>query len=444
MTSNRLSFRSFEFELLPWIRASAAVVAMTVTAQSGVVVVDAAMGPGADYADLFVALDWVAPNDVIVIRPGDYTASAMGYFPTPVYIPFGLTIVAESPSSPPKLSIVLIENLPANERVVFRGIDFLASPMSSGCSENQNQRGLQVSNCAGSVLVEDCRFFGGRPAIAVNQSADVTLSRCAVFPSSYVFDCFAAKTSPGRALEIQDANVTLQSCEIHGGDGADASPAAHTPGIEGAKPGGTAIYVDGGNLFLGKTLVAGGAGGDGTFDGFGNCYKGAIGGIGLQLTANGGLVRTLDSTIAAGVSGNSAGSCAPPATAAATDLIAGALVSQSGESNTLVGPPTALEGSSASISVEAPSGHSVLALASASFGSSHQPAGSSVLHVGLPVVLVPFGVVPPSGTISVATTIPSVVPSNSAIQIFIQAANVSPMSGIWRLGSPSVAVIVDP
>jgi hypothetical protein len=435
---------STEFRNLtrPMLQTCLAVAAMSMTARAGVLVVDAAMGPGADYANVFDALDWAVPNDVIVVRPGNYTASALGHLPNAVYITRAVTIVAES--SPPLLSGVLIENLPANERVVFRGIEFQASPFGSSCSEFEIPKGLQITNCAGSVLIEDCTFVLGRPSILVQQSTDVTLSRCEIYPTSYLGTCFATKSFPGRGIEIEAANVNLHSCEVHGGDGANASPAAHTPGIEGAKPGGVAIRVDGGELFLGNTAVVGGSGGNGTFDGFGSCYEGAVGGVGLQVTSSGGLVRSLGSTILGGVSGISAGTCAPPATAAATELIAGSLVPLTGASNTLIGPPPSLEGAGVSIAVTAPPGHSVVALLSATFHSTYQPAGTSILHVGPQAVVLPLGLVPGSGTISLATTVPSLVPPDSSIQVFLQAANVSPTSGTWRLGSPSVAVVFDP
>lgn len=425
------------------MRAGVAFVAISASLDAGVFVVDAAMGPGADFPDVLGAMDWIAPHDVLLVRPGDYTAATTGHTGNPIYVDRALTVVADS-TTRPSISIVMVTNLPANEQVVFRGFDITASQIGGGCSSDAYPKGLIVSQCSGSVVFEDCTFFGGLPSVVVEQSESVTFTRCKMFPTSFVYTCFAAKTTPGRGVEISNSNVVLQSCEIHGGNGANASPAAHTPGIEGAKPGAAAILVDGGGLFLGRTSLIGGTGGDGTFDGFGQCYQGAIGGTGLQITASGGLVRTLDSTILAGVSGVSAGSCAPPPSAPATDLAAGSLVSLSGESNTLIGPTPSLEGSNVSIAIQAPAGQTVVALASAVLQSAYQPTGSSVLHVGLPAVIVPLGVVPVGGTIHVATTVPFVVASDSAISVILQAANISPSTGAWRLGSPSVAVIVDP
>lgn len=231
--------------------------------------VNSATGP---YFEIRTAVAAANSGDIIRVEDGAY-----GWFGV---FDKSLTIVAAPGAQPVIEGGVRIQNLGADDRVVFSGLRM-------GGAVGHNTQTLIVNSCTGSVRIEDCEVKGvSWGAVRVEDSDDVTLYGSRLVASEG-FPDFGEE-----GLEIRRSSVTLWDSTVQGGysylraaDGADG------------------IWSEDSDLFLHGSSVGGGGGGPDEFDAFsGYCIPAGSGGAGVRSTGS-GLLRTLDSETVGGKGG---------------------------------------------------------------------------------------------------------------------------------------------
>ncbi|MBK9387661.1 MAG: hypothetical protein IPN34_22840 [Planctomycetes bacterium] len=246
--------------------------------RAAVWIVDAA--GGGTFTDLPAAVAAAAPGDTLLVRDGRYRGAN---------ITRGLRVIASA--APPVVELespLVIRDLPANERVLVRGVGFRS------CSF-----GLTVLRCAGVVTIEEmrmslfCAIFSqpsGWTSVAPNlqivDSAQVVLREC-TFPGSrtssgmevpgaellrsavWMYDVqisgvwgyTCGRQAGGLALRATQSRLLLSGCRITGGYGSGGGacfqldpPCYHGPGTEAFDAPGTDLWDFG-------SIIQGGANG---------------------------------------------------------------------------------------------------------------------------------------------------------------------------------------
>lgn len=198
-------------------------------AAADVIVVDPAGGPGGPL--LQAALDAAQPGDILLLKPGDYTALAPAHVSGK-----GLALVGDPDENPVKLPALLADGVPAGEALVVGGL-MIEPPYEGGWDFLFRLTG------EGTLWVQDCEARGmdawpdvealqsgpltlaGQPGIVVAGTGEAVLSR-SVFSGGRGLDAttgpagevFAA-TAGGNAVTAQASRVALVSSQGHGGDG---------------------------------------------------------------------------------------------------------------------------------------------------------------------------------------------------------------------------------
>lgn len=428
--------------LAPLLLAIATPVA---AAQSAVRVVDDSGGPGIQYTTIQAAIEAAADGDVILVKPGTYSDASIN--------DTSVTIVADSGGPVRVVDGIAIRNLSSQRRVVLRG---LRAPSGS-------EEGLQVKNCAGQVWIEDCILTGaqgdGSFALAaphedgfagalIANSARVSFHRCTIAGGAGDdYDpLFAIHGNGAAGLQTLDSDVAVYDCALSGGRGGDVFDDDFA--VDGGN-GGAGVSGVGGSLFFAGCTVAGGSGGVGgeDFDIFAgySCGLGGAGGNGL-VGANSGqtiLLQLLDTTISEGVGGppypgapcgagaNGTAVVAPPTSVGITALPSASLAS--------AGPVRA--GQQLALEIDAPPG-SAYAIGLATLPDQVLlPALSGVLLLEANVVLLPIGLVGPSGIATVSLSTNLALPALGAVTAHAQAAVLTPTLSAVLTGGTQVLVL---
>jgi len=210
---------------------------------------------GADYTDIQAAVDAAADGDVILVASG-------------LYAPFGVSakgvsVVADGEQTALLTGQVTIADLPACGTVVLRR---LSTSAPSG-------HGLDVRDCAGSVLVEECAFRGrGTPAeyepemdffgARVRGSANVVLARSTLTGGDGGNVGFFAEPWYGaHGIQASGSTVTVVDCDLRGGDGADAP----FDDVWDGAAGGHGVLLHDATLWIFGSRASGGDGGTGDY-----------------------------------------------------------------------------------------------------------------------------------------------------------------------------------
>jgi len=428
--------------------AAALALAGPALAQSSVIVVDDGGGPGVAFTDLEPAVASASDGDLILVRPGSYGGASIN--------DKALTIVADTGGPVLIDDGLAIRNLASHRRVVLHGLR-----VDSGAEE-----GLQIKSCAGQVWVEDCRLVGaqgdgaftlvvphenGYSGAFVSYCAEVVFVDCELVggPGDDYAPSFAIHGWGAPGLTTIDSSVVLYDCEVTGGRGGDVfdDDFAVQGGI-----GGDGLNAVGGTLFLSGCAVTGGRGGIGgedfdLFFGY-SCGSGGAGGTGL-FGANAGqplLAQLLDTTVTGGQGG-------PP--------YPGAPCAMGPNGPSIVAPPTAVGTTplpSASLGATAPvrNGQLVTLRVAAQPGSAYAigisaapalvpvAALNGVLLVDASVVLLPLGVVGPTGVATLPLVTNATIPVGQAVTAFAQGAVLLPASFVPVLTGATHLVVLDP
>mgnify|MGYP000315160376 CR=1 FL=1 len=184
--------------LTPSLVTLAAPLVLAGVASAGVIVVDST---GGGYAQIQYAVNAAVDGDTILVRSG-------------LYQPFtvddeALTIVAEVGASVFVEGGIRVKDLSAGKVVVLRNLTSVGDQSVPWFEEN----GLRVTDCDGSVRVEDCTLFGspgensvglaeepGRPALFASLSKDVSLHHCALIGGPGAFAWLGGAAAAGGCL----------------------------------------------------------------------------------------------------------------------------------------------------------------------------------------------------------------------------------------------------
>jgi len=396
-----------------------------------VLVVGPAPGPGIDFVEVQQAIAAAEDGDAIVILPGEYDGQVVLQDRQLV-----LAGVTGPGGERPILAGLTVSDLAAARATVVRGLDIRPSFFGPNS--------LTVEQCAGPVLVEDCAvvdLFGSQyDAPLVEDSEHVVFTRCAL-QGPRGFPTTASLSVPGGSgLQVTNSSVTLYDGSVTGGHGAQAELffPLHSP----ASAGGAGATLSGGTLFVAGSIVTGGAGGDGTTaPGGTSCLPPANGGDGLVVD---GLLRRLDTTIAAGAAGQ-AQPCGPAASPG-TDLVllGGSIVEIPQLLRRLTLSSPAEPGGSVAVDISgAPSEPVVLLQALAPLG---QWLGGlkGTLAGAPPFTVFALGLLGPTGTLHIDFALPvGVLPPGQAALLIVDQLVTPAAGGGGLLSSASTLLLVD-
>lgn len=372
--------------------------ALAGTASPGVVVVDAAKGPGFEFATVAQAIDAAAEGDVLLVRQGVYD----GTLPMTIDAK-SLTIVADTAANVVLTRPLRIVNLAPTQSVVLRGLRIETATDVTDA--------IELKDNLGSVWIEDTSVtaFAGRSAFTVSDSTHCVMVRCDGTGGAAPL---TGQTFGGRGCFVQalagTSHLSAFESQFVGGKGRNGIANTHggTGGIGLGGALGAALRFDG-------VTITGGPGGDQSFSGlFGPLFSGN-GGWGLLLNpapqGPTGPITLRDTTLSGGA----------PGVASAPNSATGAFGQPLSDPQGLV---TNLPGSSGHYEVESPgrAGQSVMLTLAGQpndvvllFGApraSNQPiepfGSSGPLVLSLPMTYlatIPLG---PSGALAAPVAIP--------------------------------------
>ncbi len=410
-------------------------------AAQSVWVVDDTPGPGVDFASIQAAVDAASDGDVILVGAGTYTKTSV--------VGKRLVITADAGQQVNVFTALSVRGLSASQSVVLRGLDVV----------NPVEQGLYLVDCDGPIFVEDCVLRG-----AAGDNTFTSTTQSDSFPGARVRDCdevvFARCTFVGAdGLDLEDedfhtspgdggdglsielgARVSLFDCDLTGGDGGRVFDTVSDDGGSG----GSGVELGAGTLLASGCILRGGKGGFADADIF-FCGNGGSGGDGVGLPfGSTGALRWQDCSFAPGVGGGAGGfGCSPGSNGEDVDVDGGSALALPGTARRFAATSPHREGESATLSARGLAGDAVVAALAP--GQIDLPldafAGSLVIDPLL--VLVPLGVVPPSGQLDVLVPIPPAGnPSTLARSIYVQTAHVDGSFALW-LGHASALLLLD-
>lgn len=404
-------------------------------ASAGVLVVEAG-GPTGTFREIQSAVTAAAPGDVVLVRPGTYAAFVVDAKP--------ISIVAETGAVVNVVGDCSIHDLPAGSDAFCRGIDFVKPTSSPGTR-------LSLLANLGRVRIEDCSFAPNdaisiltqpRSTVIVESCTSATFARCLIVGR----DSDGPLDAACHALDVASSTVRVEASTLHGGNGAD-SHLHSTSVLPVATPGAAALRVAGAEVFVGGSTIRGGKGGDGSGDMLLEpCDPPGPSGPGILLTAPGGIVRALASSVECGAPGLVFGFCEPsddPKPVVVTAASGTALYEVlSGAANVAIGDATVPEHGIATIEIIGTAGQSAFALIGIGADATFIPSVSSVLYEATsPLFVVALGAIPANGSLTVTIPLQLALPALSALTSHVQAATCA--GAECRLGSPTVVTILD-
>lgn len=388
-------------------------------------------GPGTDFFVLQQAVDAAGDGDLVLVRPGSYGNVLVNNK--------SLTLHADPGPGDDEVRVqqIVVQNLTAAKAVTVRG--FAVGPLGLGPR-------LNVMNCQGGVVVEDCLVEASGTAtpnqsvILVSTSQHVALVRCRATGPNAALSTLVAPPPGAAALGLADSNVFVQGGTYRGGVGSHAQ--AFFPGvISVSSPGGKGIDVANSLLHAVAATIEGGPGGNATQT-TSQCFAASNGGAGIGGT---GSVILLDSDVAGGPAGENTGACVPASDGLATQLTAGSVATIPDLAREFEVTSPAVEGQLATTTVRGVPGEAAFMLR----GFAADPTYVSSLKGGLvpafPLQIIALGVVPPSGEITFSVLIPLGVlpPAIDFVDLHHQVL-VAGATGTGLLGTSSVATVVRP
>ncbi len=230
-------------------RTALALLLCTPLTQAATFVVDDDGGPGVDFTDLPAAIAAAARRDLILVRPGQYSAFELRV---------GLTLLGEAGVFVGAGTRVV--DLPAGDLAVLALVDF---------------DGLEAGQCAGTLLLSEVRVGRGSaaPSLLLDGCADVRVQRSRV----------DARGSDGSdALHVFASRLELVQSEIFGGDGMPSACGMPSPGGQ--------ALVSEGRVHAARSRFFAGRGGDSQATCASACGQDGAGYGGTAVVAFGGEV----------------------------------------------------------------------------------------------------------------------------------------------------------
>lgn len=252
-----------------------------------------------DFTAVQPAIDAADDGDTIYIRGGGYPAGFSVDDKT-------LWILGIGPGAfPARINdTVEVKNLSAGKFVVLCSIHVMGTGLPTG-SPLTAPTGLILSNNAGHVRAQACKFYGGGgapngrggSAVAISNSTSVAFQGCEIYGGTGHIpcgspSCDAPYESGGDGISTSASQLALYDCTVSGGRGTMTATLAR------AGDGGHAIDVTSGGLFASGCEIYGGNGG--YADGH-NDPTGGNGGHGVRVPS--GAADLLQNVVVAGQPG---------------------------------------------------------------------------------------------------------------------------------------------
>ena len=400
------------------------------TAQNQVWVVDQA-GSG-DFTDFGPALVAAGDGDVLLVKSGDY-----GTPPDDLTIDgMSLSVVADAGANVRLVFRTAIRNLASDQRVVLHGLRLDPLPPPEGASGP----GLVMNDCDGAVWIVDCdvRGDGANTGLEATDCDRIVVSDCEVRGSSAAFGpggpFFASS-----GIVATNSNLQLFDCTVAGADGITSS----IPSVPSG-PGAHGIGWSGGDLFVDRTTVSGGDGGDGA-DLFGSCLSPAAGGDAVHVvTAS--TIRTVEPNLVAGNAGTPAAGCPDGTDGSALGgpgLGASTVTNLPDAARLMEIDSPVREGQTLNVHFEGPPLEFAFLVLSGAPEVSPTTTFVADLLVTQPWVLEFVGVIQPDGSADVTLTAGSISPALESLEIFAQGFTVDLVALTTQLASPGDVVVLD-
>jgi hypothetical protein len=361
-------------------------------------------GP-ADFTDLATATATVPSGSTLFVRPGSYSTSV-------VIDGKELVVVAEAPG------------VRLTEPLTVRNI--LAA---SSCTllELEMERGFLVDACAGEVQLQGCRVpVPALPATPPNSSF-FTWGDCGI----------------GESLQfVKDSSaVSFVACEFHGAHGQSLVPVGGFM-IDGA-PGQHGLVVERSTVAVYDSLLVGGNGGNASSVSHAPGYAGA-GGDGLRVRDTGSSVRLHDVVAVGGQAGGPVSplSFVEPGCDGVPirNEVPASVVVGTGPATTLTVPSLARAAVPTTWHIDGPVGATAFLFAADDSEWRALPAAVGIGHTAASRRVLPLGVVPSSGRISLQVSLPAVLTATDSYLRHYQLLLRTPAGA--HLGEPRRTVVV--
>lgn len=403
--------------LLPFALAAPAL------AQGVVWVVDDDGGAGVDFSDIQPAVDAASDGDLVLVRNGDYTAFVIdGKSLTVTAGLHDLVVLGVGGCA--------VRNLGPGQQVTLRGLNTVVPSIEVNLID-----GLVLENNQGPVWIENCLWQGGIcfPFFcSLGGSAGVRATDCdsVMFAGTTLRggETFDGAITAGHAVIAVNSNLSFYDCIVVGGLGFP-QPISANP-VQGAN-GGHAIVLDNSFFLASGTNFEGARGGDGAPPGpLGEpCSDGGDGGSGVSTVGNASSYALLQSSLLAGAGGLPGGpACSPGTSGGAVDPLGGVPV----ETVFPLAPHTL------SISSPVPASQALIASLQGQAGNTlillialvqdHVLAlpFTGVLLVPATSLVLPLGVIPPTGFILFNLSSPGLPPGLDFLNLYLQMAWIAP------------------
>ncbi len=414
--------------------ASSLLLALVSRSRASVIVVDAA-GGGA-FTALAPAIASAVDGDLVLVKSGSYASFSVTNR--------ALDIIADDGANVIVNGTVQIVNLAATREVSLAGFDVRALAGANA---------LVLSNCAGSVRIQDCALLAGahadcsnanasRAAARLVNSLDASFARCTLTGAAAEEE-YLYSGSGGSGVDLLGARCAFYDSTISGGRGADFRGTC-TPlyGYGYAGEGGPGLSAfNTGFIFASRCTFTGGRGGDlvGFPPGSGG-FEGCAGPAWSIAGFPGGAQRVLDTLLAAGGNGVPHYHCGVP------QALAGGPAPR-----TLAGVARRMSASRVTrelgllhLDFTGIAGDRVELLIAERSAFLDQPAlrGVSLVRRVKPQPVLLAGTVPASGTLTLDVPIAELGPGVASRRFVAQALFLEP-GGAATLSTPAVLALLD-
>lgn len=265
--------------MTPALRASLAFATLSAlatfaprAAAQSVHVVDEVPGAG-DFQTIQAAVDAAQDGDTILVRTGTYPSFVVDQRSLAIAADSGAEVTISMNLAKP----IRVRNVAASQSVSLHGLRVIGANESNPFITSEPL--LQVIDCAGPVLLQDCTLLHGDgvrtlDGIRVVRSQALTLVDCVLDLSAPIS---SIQAHPGTALDTDESNVFLHGCTVESSEGPKAQVIVEPPGRDG-------LIQRGGLVAAIASELRGGRGGMGVpFFHDQPCVGGGPGGAGASL-----------------------------------------------------------------------------------------------------------------------------------------------------------------